>query len=146
MGGGDVGARTWFWRPKILNYPVQGTGADLVAIGRVTMWKRLNKVRNSQYPLLFVSTVHDSIDIDVHPWYNIGTVCGIINSSIEDISTNFERLFKVPFNLPVTCEIGYGRSLAELTVWPKPEKNETNQGVNTDNVEINCTEGNTNEG
>lgn len=111
----DVAHRPWFWNSKILNYPVQGTGADLVAIGRVTCWKRLNKFKNPEYPLLFVSTVHDSLDIDVHPWYNIKEVCNIVRQSIEDIPTNFQRLFGVPFDLPVGCEIGYGQSLGELT-------------------------------
>lgn len=113
----DVAKRPWFWRSKILNYPVQGLGADVVAIGRVTAWKRLNKFKNPEYPLLMVSTVHDSLDFDVHSWYNISTVCSIIKQSIEDIPTNFERLFGVPFDLPVGCEIGYGHSLGNLKAY-----------------------------
>lgn len=113
----EVARRTWFWLPKIKNYPVQSLGADLVAIGRVTMWKRIKK---AGYPVLFISTVHDSVDLDVDLWgldkpkevcYN---VCSVVKSSIEDIPTNFERLFGVPFDLPVSCEIGYGPSLGEL--------------------------------
>lgn len=107
----DVAKRTWFWRPKILNYPVQGTGADLVAIGRVALWKRLHK---AGIPVKFISTVHDSIDIDCESCYTI-SVCKIIKQSFVDIPTNFERLFGVPFDLPVGTEIGYGQTLAELT-------------------------------
>lgn len=107
----DVAKRLWFWRPKILNYPVQGTGADLVAIGRVTVWKRLRK---AGIPHLFVSTVHDSLDIDVETCYT-SSVCKIIKESIEDIPKNFERLFGVKFDLPISCEIGYGPSLGNLT-------------------------------
>lgn len=107
----DVAKRLWFWRPKILNYPVQGTGADLVAIGRVTLWKRLRK---SSIPHLFVSTVHDSLDIDVESCYT-SRVCQIIKESFEDVPKNFESLFGVRFDLPIGSEIGYGPSLAELT-------------------------------
>lgn len=113
----DVARRTWFWRSKILNYPVQGLGADVVAIGRVTLWKRLNK---AGYPVLFVATVHDSIDLDLDDrgldkpkevCYNV-MVC--VRNSIIDIPTNFERLFGVPFDLPVGSEIGYGQTLGTL--------------------------------
>lgn len=114
----DVASRTWFWRSKILNYPVQSLGADLVSIGRVTMWKRLKK---AGAPVLFVATVHDSVDLDVDlkgldkPEEMCYNVCRVVKSSIEDIPLNFERLFGVSFDLPVGCEIGYGPSLGELT-------------------------------
>lgn len=111
----DVAKRLWFWRPKILNYPVQGTGADLVAIGRVTIWKRLRK---QGIPVKFVSTVHDSIDIDCESCYN-NRVCSIIDQSIRDVPNNFERLFGVPFDLPLNIEIGCGPDLAHLTPYEK---------------------------
>lgn len=107
----DVAKRLWFHRPKILNYPVQGTGADLVAIGRVSLWKRLRK---QGIPVIWQSTVHDSIDIDVESCYT-SSVCKLIMESIQDIPTNFERLLGVKFDLPVGCEIGYGPNLANLT-------------------------------
>ncbi len=115
----DVAKRTRFWRPKILNYPVQGTGADLVSIGRVTMWKRLRK---AGLPVLFQSTVHDSVDLDVNlpvdnsldTCYNI---CRVVDQSIKDIPINFMRLFGKQFDLPVSCEIGYGPNLKDLTAW-----------------------------
>ena len=108
----EVAKNPFYWRPKILNYPVQGTGADLVAIGRVTANKRLKK---AGLPFLWQSTVHDSIDIDVdgsqEVCYNIAK---IVKESIEDIPTNFYRLFGVEFNLPVSCEIGIGPTLGDL--------------------------------
>lgn len=116
----DVASRTWYWRSKILNYPVQGTGADLVAIGRVALWKRAKKLG---WPILFISTVHDSIDLDCDlkspggldkPEEVCYNICRLVKKSIEDIPTNFERLFGVPFDLPVGCEIGYGHSLGKL--------------------------------
>lgn len=107
----DVAKRLWFHRPKILNYTVQGLGADLVAIGRVTCWKRLRK---QGLPHLFVSTVHDSLDIDCETCYT-SSIAKIVKQSIEDIPLNFQRLFGVPFDLPVGCEIGYGPNLNELT-------------------------------
>lgn len=109
----EVVDRLSYWRPKILNYPVQGTGADLVCIGRVTAWKRL---RAADVPVTWQSTVHDSLDIDVKECYTI-KVCEIVNKSIMDIPTNFYRLFGHEFNLPVNAEVYYGHSLGDLTLY-----------------------------
>src|SRR2546428_213001 len=113
----DVAQRTWFWLPKIKNYLVQSLGADLVAIGRVTAWKRL---KNTDLPHLWVSTVHDSLDLDVKIILDKGqevcdNICSIIKASVEAVPTNFERLFGVKFDLPITADISYGPNLAELT-------------------------------
>lgn len=110
----DVVHRMWYWKPKILNYPVQGTGADLVCIGRVTAWKRL---RQNNQPVIWQSTVHDSVDVDTldkdpKVWYN---VCSIVNQSINDVPTNFYRLFGKTFDLPINAEIGFGPNLQDLT-------------------------------
>lgn len=118
----EVASQTWFWKPKIINYPVQGLGADLVAIGRVTMWRRLGKIIESEYPLLFVSTVHDSVDIDVNlgldkPMERCYTICRIIKNSIRDIPLNFYRLFGQEFDLPIDAEIKYGNNLGQLEIF-----------------------------
>ena len=109
----DVIRREWFWSTKIKNYPVQSLGADLVAIGRVAMWKRLRK---ASLPVLFQSTVHDSVDIDIPPEVCYNSCIKIIKQSIEDIPDNFYRLFGTKFDLPITCEIGYGPNLKDLTI------------------------------
>lgn len=98
---------------QIKNYPVQGLGADLVAIGRVALWRRMK--REGLNPCLFQSTVHDSIDLDTTEdlCYNICMMC---KQAIIDIPVNFERLFKTKFNLPIEAEVGYGKNLGELTI------------------------------
>ena len=86
------------------------------------MWKRLHQ---TGLPVLFQSTVHDSVDLDVPPppetldippeeWYN--RYIEIVKKSIEDIPTNFYRVFGINFDLPVSCEIGYGPNLKDITV------------------------------
>lgn len=119
----DVVRRLWFWRPKILNYPVQGLGADLVAIARVGLRRKM-KGSNA----ILVGTVHDSIDLDVpirqdlpidksmQACYNI---CSLMKASIEDVPANFEKLFQVPFNVPLTGEVFYGPNLKDLTQYKR---------------------------
>ena len=98
-------------RTTILNYPVQGLGADLMMIGRISFFRRF-KASNLTGKL--VSTIHDSLVVDApcetldkldENCYNI---CMMLKSCIEDIPMNFERLFGVKFNLPMRCEISYG--------------------------------------
>jgi len=91
-------------RTTILNYPVQGLGADLMAIARCSLFKRIKKLG-----ILcdFISTVHDSIILDT-PEDNVPRVLQVINDVWKDLPKNFEVLFKVPFDLPcrVECKVG----------------------------------------
>ena len=92
-------------RTKILNYPVQGLGADLMAIARVSLNNRLKDMKDVK----LINTVHDSIivDFDSKVWDNISIV-KIVDKCFTDIPLNFQKLFGVKFNLPmrVECQVG----------------------------------------
>ena len=92
-------------RTKILNYPVQGLGADLMAIARVSLSNRLKAMENVK----LINTVHDSIivDFDSKVCDNISIV-KLVNDCFTDIPSNFKKLFGVDFNLPmrVECQVG----------------------------------------
>src|SRR3990167_11386250 len=104
----EVAAKLWYWRPKILNYPVQGLGADLVMIARISAYRRLKDIPDC----LPVSSVHDSIvfDVPTNLCYNIGK---IMKDSVKDVPENFERLFGVKFDLPLNAEIKYGPTMGD---------------------------------
>ena len=102
-------------RTKILNYPVQGLGHDLMAIARVSFKRRLDSadfsdIRND---IKLVSTVHDSIVVDTRPEH-IGRISNCLESVFRDIPRNFERLFGVVFNLPLEVEIKVGNDLFNM--------------------------------
>jgi len=102
-------------RTKILNYPVQGLAADLMAIARVSLYKRLVA---SGLLILFVNTVHDSIVLDMpnEVWYNNrDRIVEVVQGVFRDIPQNFEKLFGVEFNLPLKAEITYGPHLGAMT-------------------------------
>jgi len=92
-------------RTKILNYPVQGLGADLMAIARVSLANRLKDIKNVK----LINTVHDSIivDFDSKVCDNISIV-KIVDQCFTDIPANFNKLFGIEFNLPmrVECQVG----------------------------------------
>ena len=95
-------------RTQILNYPVQGLAADLVVIARVSLWKRIQKA-GLQEKALFVSSIHDSITLDVVEDKQIQQqVVDMMKSVISDIPLNFKRLWKTPLNVKLVGEITIG--------------------------------------
>lgn len=92
-------------RTKILNYPVQGLGADLMAIARVSLYNRLKDKKD----IKMINTVHDSIilDFDSNKHDPIELV-SLVDKCFNDVPANFEKLFGCEFNLPmrVECEVG----------------------------------------
>jgi DNA polymerase I-like protein with 3'-5' exonuclease and polymerase domains len=112
----DKGQAKWP-RTQILNYPVQGTGHDIVTIARVSLYKRINA-----HPILsnlckFVSTVHDSIVLDVNEFSDElrKQLVDVIDGVFRDVPANFRNLFGVELNLPIQAEVSVGENLLDLT-------------------------------
>ena len=98
-------------RTKILNYPVQGLAADLIAIARVSFRRRF---LSGNFTGKLINTIHDSIVADV-PNNEVLAVCKLFEEVFNDIPMNFKRIFGVDFNLPTRCEISYGKDKYNLT-------------------------------
>jgi len=97
-------------RTEILNFPVQGTGADLVAITRTLAFQRIKK---EKLKALFVSTVHDSILCDC-PTEEAKYVGQILLESIQATPKRFSELFNVNFDLPLTGEVEMGYNYKQM--------------------------------
>lgn len=92
----------WLWPiTTIKNYIVQGFGADLMSIARVSAKRRLKD------KVLFVATVHDSIVVD-SPNKIVYDVCDVLENVFVDIPKNFKAVFGQEFNLPMKGEVMYG--------------------------------------
>lgn len=94
----------------IKNYIVQGTGADIVAMARVSMFKRWKK---SGIEGKLINTVHDSIVIDC-PSKEVDKVVALTNEVFRDLPGNINKMFGVDFNLPVKVEIAVGPNQKDL--------------------------------
>lgn len=103
-------------RTNILNYPVQGFSADLMAIARVSARKRLRGL------CLMCNTVHDSIVVDT-PNKNVYTVCRILEEVFQDIPTNFRKVFGLDFNLPMMAEIKFGPNWKDMEKYESANHN-----------------------
>ena len=105
-------------RTQILNYPVQGTGHDIVTIARVSLHKRIKADEHLSSRVDFVSTVHDSIVLDVKfdaSSKEFTSLVNVILGVFRDVPNNFKLLFKADLNLPIQAEISVGQNLNELT-------------------------------
>lgn len=101
----------WKWPvTTIKNYPVQGTGADLVSLARIEFFRRFTDecVRGK-----LISSVHDSLVCDVHS-DEVDHTATLLRESVEKVPQLFKERFGVSFNLPLTVEIGYGLNHKDL--------------------------------
>lgn len=97
-------------RTTILNYPVQGLGADIMAIVRVAFYKRLKAAKFKSLPII---TVHDSIVLDAIQ-EEVNALVKLFHEVFQDTPKLFEQWFGKSFNLPLQCEVSVGPNLADL--------------------------------
>jgi DNA polymerase-1 len=107
-----------FPEPSIKNYPVQGLGADIVALARVSLHNRLKRLREQEErwkQCLLVGTVHDSLVLDYNDKVcHTSEVANLIEGVIRDLPSNFRKMFGVEFNLDVRVEMEYGRNWKDM--------------------------------
>ena len=92
---------------EIKNYPVQGTGADIVAIARVSLFRRM---RAMQLKSLLINTVHDSICFDAID-NEVATIVKLLKEVFRDVPSNIERIFNIKFDLETNVEILVGKDM-----------------------------------
>lgn len=97
-------------RTQILNYPVQGFGADLMSIARVSAYKRLKD------KVLFINSVHDSILVDSQNSM-VYNVCETLENVFVDVPKNFVKVFNQPFDLPMEGEVKYGPNWKDMEIF-----------------------------
>lgn len=97
-------------RTTILNYPVQGLGADVMAIIRVAFYKRFKRRKIEG---LIVSSVHDSIVVDC-PNSSVEEVENLFHEVFNDVPKLFQQWFGREFTLPLRCEVSVGHNMNDL--------------------------------
>lgn len=108
---------------QILNYPVQGLAAELMALARTALRQRLiRNYRDYGKTILLMNTVHDDIEVDVvndpKTCYNI---CIELEKIFDDLPTLFEKYFGVKFNIPLGGEVSYDKNLFG-TLWDEKKQ------------------------
>lgn len=99
---------------KVVNYPVQGTAADVMSIARVSFYNRLKKL--GLRDVLLVSSVHDSIVVDA-PETFLEPVAKVFHEVFADLQTNIKRVFGYDWLVPLACEVKAGSNLKDMQVY-----------------------------
>lgn len=96
--------------PQVKNYPVQGFGADIMSIIRVSFARRFYAagIRG-----VIINTVHDSIVVDVVD-ADVKKTVTILNDVFKDAAKNISKIFDCNFDLEVRCEIEVGMNQGEM--------------------------------
>jgi len=97
---------------KAVNYPTQGTGHDVMALARVSFYKRL---RQSQYndKTLLCSTIHDSIMVDAPKAYTEPLV-KMFHEVFRDLPKNIKNIFGYDWKVPLACEVKAGMNMKDM--------------------------------
>lgn len=97
-------------RTKVLNYLTQGFGADIMAIARVSFFRRFKEAGIEGE---LINTVHDSIVVDV-PEAKEAAVVQLFNEVFRDLPKNISKIFDIDFDMEVRCEILSGINQYDL--------------------------------
>lgn len=92
------------------NYPMQGTGADVMMIARISAHKR---IKAAGIPCDFISTVHDSIVVDTEQKY-VQTIVDIFHSVFDDLNKNIKSAFGYTWIVPMECECKMGMDMKNM--------------------------------
>lgn len=99
----------------LTNYPVQGTGADIVMIARLSLSRRL---KEGKYNSVLVGTVHDDIRIDC-PNEEVDDVAKICYNVFDDVTLNIKRIWGIEVPIPFPGEVYKGPNFKDLEVVPR---------------------------
>lgn len=102
----------------LTNYPVQGTGADVMMVARISFARRL---KLSGIPALLISTVHDSIVVDCQKKY-VQSVVNLFYQVFEDLVDNIRKIFKYDWQVPLGCEVKVGMDMLNMNVVDRTDK------------------------
>ncbi len=91
------------------NFPVQGPGADVMVIARISFY---NRVKKANIPCKFISTVHDSIVVDC-PTAHLQQLVNTAYQVFDDLQMNIKKIFKYEWIVPMTCECAYGPNMKD---------------------------------
>ena len=102
----------------LTNYPVQGTGADVMMVYRLSFYRRLKMLG---IPALLISTVHDSLYIDCEKQY-VEAVVNLMYQVGDDLVANIRRTFQYDWLVPLGVEVKIGMNMLDMTEVKRTDK------------------------
>ena len=109
----DARRKSMYWvvgQTQIFNYEIQGFAtADITPIEIVDLYKRM---KQAHVKSLLILTVHDSIEIDVHP-EEFDIIPKIVHQAFSNIEEELDRRFNFKCCVPLTFEMSMGDNWME---------------------------------
>ena len=96
----------------LTNYPVQGTGADVMMIFRLSFWRRF-KAQGLHTVCQVIQTVHDSLYIDCPRQY-VPQVVKLLFEVLDDLVPNIRRVFNYDWQVPLDGEVSVGMNQKDM--------------------------------
>ena len=91
----------------LTNFPVQGTGADVMMIARISAFNRLRKYED----IKFIQTVHDSITVDC-PVSRVQFAANTFYEVFRDLRQNIKKAAGYEWLVPLEGEVKVGKTQA----------------------------------
>jgi DNA polymerase I-like protein with 3'-5' exonuclease and polymerase domains len=100
---------------EMKNYPVQGTGGEIVQIILGKLVRHFIKMKNYGGKALLCNTVHDCVWIDYHPDVQ-EQLAADVKRIMESVPEVLEELYGMDVQVPFPIEIEIGPNLYDKTV------------------------------
>lgn len=109
----ERGIMTNFYNPEMKNYPVQGTGGEVVQIAFGRLWRHFLMTDNYDGKAFMVNTVHDCVWADSHKSVREQVMRDMIRI-MEAIPAYLKELYDLDVTVPFPVEAEYGPNMMEL--------------------------------
>lgn len=102
-----------FSPPELKNYPVQGTGGEIVQMVLGQLWRWFVRNNNFNGKALLVNTVHDCVWVDMHPDV-VDEVMAGMKTIMEEVPHFLKHFFGIDCPVPFPVEGETGLNMLEL--------------------------------
>jgi DNA polymerase-1 len=102
-----------FSPPELKNYPVQGTGGEVVQMILGKLWRHFVSTDNYGGLALLVNTVHDCVWVDAHKSVR-AQMHADLKRIMESVPQYMKELFGMDVQVPFPVEVECGPSMLEL--------------------------------
>jgi DNA polymerase I-like protein with 3'-5' exonuclease and polymerase domains len=115
------GVTDTFSPTELKNYPVQGTGGELVQMILGQLWRWFVKNDNFNNMAFLCNTVHDCVWADCHPHVRDRVAAGM-NKIMQAIPYFLKKFFGIISPVPFPVDVEVGRDMLDMHHWVPKEK------------------------
>lgn len=112
----EKGISDSFMPTEMKNYPVQGTGGEIVQIILGRLWRRFVETDNYGGLALMCNTVHDCVWFDHHPDVDTELLYSDVKTIMESVPEVLKELYDMDITVPFPVELEIGANLYDKQV------------------------------